>query len=466
MTPAAGALGLALALLTAAASPHVAWAREPKPNQPLWREGKVSRRQQELPLPALVVRSRAGVVQVRGQFESRAVRTAGGRLSVGTGFVISPEGYIITNEHVVRESEVLEVRLFDGREVAACVVGVDPTTDIALLKTNVPFPLTPLLLGDPKTVRAGDDVFVIGSPFGFDHSVSAGILSAKDRIVDRSGNSTIPTSAAPYAFYLQTDAAINMGNSGGPLLSRHGFVIGVASAYWGGSQPAQGIGFAIPIDVVKQLLPQLAATGHVRRSRVGVDVQAVDALLAQAFALGTTRGALLAAIEPQGPAAKAGLKPGDLVFAWGNHEVAGVEDFKIYAQLTPPGQRVPVKVMRQNRPFRVLLETAAVADAPPATPHAAACATSAAETLPALGLELATQPAKGGGLVVRKVGAGAAREAGLLPGDVILQVHDKVLSGPADLRAALAPSNQTWPLLISREQASFWVALPPHGSGP
>lgn len=463
MKAVAGALWWALVL--PAVLPHHAWAREPKPS-PLWREGRASRHPRALSLPALVAQSRAGVVQVRGQFESRAVRTAGGRLSVGTGFVISPDGHLITNEHVVRDAEALQVRLFDGREVAACVVGVDPTTDIALLKAKVPLPLTPLPLGDPRTVRAGDDVFVIGSPFGFDHSVSAGILSAKDRIVDRTTSSTNPSAVAPYAFYLQTDAAINMGNSGGPLLSRQGFVIGVASAYWGGSQPAQGIGFAIPIDVVKQLLPQLATAGRVQRSKVGVDVQAVDALLAEAFALGTTRGALLAAIEPQGPAAKAGLKPGDLVFEWGNHEVAGVEDFKIYAQLTPPGQKVSVKVMRQKHLLRVLLETVAVADAPPAAPHAAACATGGVETLPALGLELATQPAKGGGLLVRKVGAGAARDAGLLPGDVILQVHGKVLSSPADFKTALSPSNQTWPLLVSREQASFWVALPPHQSAP
>ena len=448
-----------LATTLALGAPGFTWAQDSKSKPPLWLEGRASQHAALPSVPALLARSRPGVVQVRGRLGSTAGRAAGGQLSVGTGFVISTTGHIITNEHVVRDAEDLQVRLSDGREIPACVVGLDAATDIALLKANVAFPLTPLLLGDPSIVRAGDDVFVIGSPFGFDHSVSAGIVSAKDRIVDRSVSSA-GTVAIPYAFYLQTDAAINMGNSGGPLLSRHGLVIGVASAYWGGSHPAHGIGFAIPIDVVKRLLPQLAAHGHVRRSRLGLDVQTVDPFLAEAFGLQNTRGALLADVEVDGPGSKIGLRPGDVVVEWGTHEVAGVEDFKIYAQLTPPGERVAVKLFRGKRVMRVMLETVAAANPNP-TPHTAACRGASPVKLPLLGLELGAPGAKGG-IVVRKVTSGAAREAGLLPGDIITQVQSTPVVRAADVRAALMPFNHTHALLIRREQSTFWVALPPH----
>ncbi|MDX2023615.1 MAG: trypsin-like peptidase domain-containing protein [Deltaproteobacteria bacterium] len=424
---------------------------------PLWREGKPNRT--NVPLSQLVSRARAGVVQVRGQLAGRAAYSASGRLSVGTGFVISAEGYVITNEHVVREAEELQVRLADGRELSACVQGVDAITDIALLKVRSPRPLAPLPLGDPASVKEGDDVFVIGNPFGFDHSVTAGILSAKDRIVERQATAEAVTTA-PYAFYLQTDAAINMGNSGGPLLSSQGFVVGVASAFWGGAQPAQGIGFAIPIDVVKQLLPSLASTGRVIRSWMGVDVQSVDPALADAFGLPSTQGALLAAVAKQGPAAVAGLKAGDVMVAWGKHALAGVEDFKIYAQLTPAGQKVDVRVLRQGVVVKVPIVTGSAPSTPAFVPHPAACASKLMGGLPALGLDY--KSAEGGGVVVRKVSAGAARLAGLLPGDVITQVNDVILKDAADFTRALVASNKPHPILIHREDSFFWVSLPAH----
>lgn len=424
---------------------------------PLWREGKATRT--KAPLSQLVLRARAGVVQVRGQLAGRAAYSASGRLSVGTGFVISPDGYIITNEHVVREADELQVRLSDGRELSACVQGVDATTDIALLKVRSPRLLATLPLGDPGSVKDGDDVFVIGNPFGFDHSVTAGILSAKDRIVERQAAAEA-IATAPYAFYLQTDAAINMGNSGGPLLSTQGFVVGVASAFWGGAQPAQGIGFAIPIDVVKQLLPSLATAGRVIRSWVGVDVQSVDPALADAFGLPSTHGALLAAVSKQGPAAAAGLRAGDVLVAWGRHVLAGVEDFRIYAQLTPAGQKVEVKVLRQGASLRLPLVAASAPSAPAFVPHPAACAGKLVGGLPNLGLDY--KSAEGGGVVVRKVGAGAARLAGLLPGDVITQVNDLVLKDAADFARALISPNKVHPILIHREDSFFWVGLPAH----
>jgi serine protease Do len=455
------AQGLSASLLFFFA-PRLAHAAEPKSVGPLWNQGDV-RSSSTIPLADLVSRSRSAVVQVRGQLSGSSATSAGGKLSVGTGFVISSTGYIVTNEHVVRDSERLQVRMSDGRELDACVQGFDATTDIALLKVRSLRPLDVLPLGDPSSVRAGDPVFVIGNPFGFDHSVSAGILSAKDRIVERQSASET-TTTAPYAFYLQTDAAINMGNSGGPLLSRQGFVIGVASAFWGGAQPAQGIGFAIPIDVVKQMLPQLAARGHVSRSKVGVDVQSVDPSLAEAFALQTTRGALLAFISPKGPGDLAGFRAGDLIVAWGEHSIAGVEDFKIYAQLTPPGQRVNVRLLRDGKSIKTSLVTEAASAVDVALAHAANCETKATGALPILGIDFAHKPAEGGGLVVRTVVAGSARQAGLLPGDVILQINNLTLKEPADIVRGLRHGKRANPILVRREDSNFWVALPAHST--
>ena len=433
---------------------------ESKSQISLWTQGD-SRASSNLPLADLVARSRAAVVQVRGQLSGHARSAGGGRLSVGTGFVISASGYVVTNEHVVRDSEHLQVRLSDGRELDACVQGFDSTTDIALLKVRSSRPLEVLPLGEPASVRAGDPVFIIGNPFGFDHSVSAGILSAKDRIVERPVSAETSV-AAPYAYYLQTDAAINMGNSGGPLLSRQGFVIGVASAFWGGTQPAQGIGFAIPIDVVKQMLPQLATTGHISRSLVGADVQSVDPSLAEAFALSNTQGALLAFVTPQSPGANAGFRPGDVIVAWGEHAIAGVEDFKIFAQLTPAGQRINVRLLRDGKTIKTSLLTSAASATEDSSTHAAACDTPSTSALPVLGLELAKKAAEGGGLVVRTVFAGAARQAGLLPGDVILQINNVALKDPSDLGRGMRPGKKSNPILVRREDANFWVALPAH----
>lgn len=439
--------------------PAASWARPP--GEPLWQEGRGAGRP---PLAALVERCRAAVVQIRGQLTGRAGRGSGAQMSVGTGFVISSAGHVVTNEHVVREADDLRVRLHDGRELSACVVGVDGPTDIALLKVSPPRPLPVLPLGDSTQVKAGDDVFVIGNPFGFDHSVTAGILSAKDRIVDRFAPPE-PAAGASYAFYLQTDAAINMGNSGGPLLSRGGVVIGVASAFWGGTQPAQGIGFAIPIDVVKRLLPQLAAVGRAVRSWLGVDVQALDPPLAEAFGLTSTQGALLASVQAQSPAALAGLRAGDVVVSWGGHPLTGVEDFKIYAQLTPPGQRVVVNVRRSGRAHMVTLATVAAAS-PPLAPHPASCQEGGPVQQPPLGLDVQVARGKTPGLLVRTVPAGVARDAGLLPGDVIVQVGAKPVASLGALAEALAPAHAPHAVLVRREQGSFWVALAPHAPAP
>jgi S1-C subfamily serine protease len=226
-----------------------------------------------------------------------------GRTSIGTGFLIHRAGFIVTNEHVVRNVVDLRVRLYDGRELVACVVGADAPTDIALLKIEAPGPLPILPLGDSEAVRVGEPVVAIGNPFGFNHSVTAGIVSAKERVVDR------PTSSDArdpelYSFFIQTDASINLGNSGGPLLDATGAVIGISAAFWAGHplQPAQGIGFAIPINIAKALLPRLHVQGAAPRSILGVDAQPVEPGLEAALKLPSSRGALIASVGKGSPA--------------------------------------------------------------------------------------------------------------------------------------------------------------------
>src|SRR4029079_13587324 len=217
------------------------------------------------------------------------------RTSIGTGFIINREGYIVTNEHVVRGVADLRIRLYDGRELPACVAGADPATDIALVKIKPSGTLPVLPLGDSEAVRVGEPVIAIGKHFGFNHSVTAGIVSAKERVVDRS-TLREPRQQDIYSFFIQTDASINLGNSGGPLIDAGGAVIGVSAAFWAGHplQPAQGIGFAIPINMAKALLPRLARDGSARRSFLGVDAQPVDAALEGALRLTSGRGAPLA----------------------------------------------------------------------------------------------------------------------------------------------------------------------------
>jgi S1-C subfamily serine protease len=241
-------------------------AREPTP---VWsgapRHGKGT-----AGLAELAERARAAVVHVRGEMPDGSAAgesdSEGGRTSIGTGFIINKDGYLLTNEHVVRGVIDLRVRLLDGRELGACVVGADMATDLALLKVTTKRPLPVLALGDSASVRVGEPVIAIGNPYGFNHSVTAGIVSAKERVVDRASLHE-PGAEDLYSFFIQTDASINLGNSGGPLIDASGAVIGVNAAFWAGHplQPAQGIGFAIPINMAKALLPRLMQTGTARR---------------------------------------------------------------------------------------------------------------------------------------------------------------------------------------------------------
>lgn len=431
-------------------------------------------------LPELADRARPAVVHVRGLVEEDAVpdgerspENGGGgsaRTSIGTGFLISKDGYLVTNEHVVRGAADLRIRLYDGRELPACVVGADTAMDIALIKIVAAGPLPVLPLGDSDSVRVGESVVAIGNPYGFNHSVTSGIVSAKERVVERSSHEA-SSQQDIYSFFIQTDASINLGNSGGPLIDASGAVIGVSAAFWAGHplQPAQGIGFAIPINMAKAILPRLRDKGAAPRSYLGVDAQPIDPALETALKLPSARGALIASVGPSSPAEAAGLEPGDVVVTWNGAEVATSEDLKIDAQLSLPGARVRIGIVRDGK--RVEREAVPRLGAQRATPvHPSGCNRPRVVATPAendfdvsdvAAAQATTLPGGRGVAVTHLAEHGAAAQAGLRVGDVLLRVGKDRIRSAKDAENALRTfkPGDTYPVLIRRAGFDFWTAI-------
>jgi serine protease Do len=425
-------------------------------------------------LADLADRARPAVVHVRGTVdEATAPADEAGKTSIGTGFIIHKAGFIVTNEHVVRNVVDLRVRLYDGRELPACVVGADTATDIALLKIESPAPLPILPLGDSEAVRVGEPVVAIGNPFGFNHSVTAGIVSAKERVVDRS---TLREANEQdiYSFFIQTDASINVGNSGGPLIDAAGAVIGISAAFWAGHplQPAQGIGFAIPINIAKSLLPRLHDKGVAPRAVLGVDAQPIDPALESALKLPSSRGALIASVGAGSPAEAAGLEAGDVIVAWNGTPVATSEDLKIDAQLSIPGVRVKVAVLRAGKHVDREVVPRLATNRIPSPPHPSSCGRQHETPAGGTGEDIEVQdvPATraaglpgGHGIAVSKMSErGAAAQAGIKTGDVILRVGGAGVRTPKDFGSALATykPGDSVPVLVRRAGFDFWTALP------
>ncbi len=271
---------------------------------------------------------------------------------LGSGFIVDKNGVILTNNHVIKDAEVITVRLSNDREYPARIVGRDQATDIAVVKIDEKG-LVPLALGDSDAIDVGDWVVAIGNPFGLSHTVSAGIISAKGR-----NRKDVPLDPTGYYNFLQTDASINPGNSGGPLLSLKGEVVGINTAIRGGG--AQGIGFAIPINMVKQLLPMLLRDGHITRSALGVRILEVARLSRQDRATlklsDDARGALIQYTNPDGPAARAGLRPGDVIETFEGATVEG-NSLQWKASTAGVGRTVSLGVLRDGKPmdFKVTL---------------------------------------------------------------------------------------------------------------
>jgi serine protease Do len=316
---------------------------------------------------ALVKKSDPGVVTVLADTRTSRGRTV--MQGFGTGFVYDPSGYILTNNHVIERANVIHVRLANDRRVPAKLVGRDPYTDVAVLKVEAPEPLHALPLGDSNAVDIGDWVYAIGNPFGLSHTVSAGILSAKGRTqellegLDRTGRG--------YFNFLQTDAAINQGNSGGPLLNLSGEVVGINTAI---RANANSIGFAIPINMVKSLLPMLVKDGKVTRSALGISVRVVSEEDVERLKRTDRKGAMVGSVAPGGPADKAGLAEDDIIVAFDGVTVADPNELRWLASIAGVGKEVTVKVSRGTRVFDVKATLGALPGNPdddeePAAPH-------------------------------------------------------------------------------------------------
>ncbi|MGH7342350.1 MAG: S1C family serine protease, partial [Candidatus Rokuibacteriota bacterium] len=261
------------------------------------------------------------------------------RQGSGSGFIIEADGLVLTNNHVVANAREITVTLKDGRELPARVRGRDPKTDLAVLRVDAPEPLPTATLGDSDALSVGDWVIAIGNPFGLDNSVTAGIVSAKGRAIG----------AGPYDEFIQTDAPINPGNSGGPLLDEQGAVVGINTAIFSRSGGSIGIGFAVPINLAKSLVPQMRSDGHVTRGWLGVTLQKLTPDLAETMKVEPGRGALVSAVTPESPAARAGVAPGDVIVRYDGTAVDEHATLPALVAATPVGKTVEVEALRDGK---------------------------------------------------------------------------------------------------------------------
>ena len=376
---------------------------------------------------------------------------------IGSGFIISADGYVLTNAHVVSERGTdteVTVRLLDRREFTAKVIGADPRTDIAVLKIDAK-DLPTVKLGNPEQSRVGEWVVAVGSPFGFDSTVTAGIISAKAR--------RLPSET--YVPFIQTDVAINPGNSGGPLFNLAGEVIGINAQIYSRSGGFMGISFAIPIDVALNVKDQLVEFGRVQRGRLGVLIQPVDKELAQNFGLSEPHGALVARIEPDSAAAKAGLQPGDIITGVDGTRVADSADLPRIIGEKRPGTRVRLDVWRDKSSKRI---TATLDEMPNEEGAAAPSATPQPEPdqeVSKLGLRGRNiDPTEAGrlnipgGVLVENV-SGPAAKAGLRSGDIVLALNNQGVANLAELRARVDSAGKRFALLVQRDDGRIFLAV-------
>jgi serine protease Do len=360
------------------------------------------------------------------------------RQGMGSGFIVEANGVILTNAHVVEGADEVRVRLSDRREFKGKVLGVDHQSDIAVVKIDATG-LPVVKLGDPAQVRVGEWVLAIGSPFGFDNTATVGIVSATSR--------SLPDGT--YVPFIQTDAAVNPGNSGGPLFNMRGEVIGINSQIYSRSGGYQGIAFAIPINVAAQVKEQLVKYGKVERGRIGVAIQEVTQSLAQSFGLDKPQGALVSSVEPGGPADKAGIQPGDVLLSVNGKAVDRSAELPPLVAAVKPGSKATFDVWR-NGAKRSLAVTVGELK-----PDQVARAPEQREDGGKLGLALRQGEE---GLVVEKASGPAAR-AGIRPGDVVVAVNGKRLKTAEELRSATAKAKGTVALLVKRGDQSIFVPI-------
>jgi serine protease Do len=367
---------------------------------------------------------------------------------VGSGFIVSSDGYVLTNAHVVADASEVTVKLTDRREFIAKVIGVDKRSDVALIKiaaTGLPT----VHFGDSARLRPGQWVVAIGSPFGFENSVTAGVVSATARPLDET-----------YVPFIQTDAAVNPGNSGGPLFNVDGQVIGMNAQIYSRTGGYMGMSFAIPIDLALNVKNQLLTKGKVSRSRIGVGVQEVDQKLATSFGLGTPHGALISTVDPKGPSERAGLKPGDVITSVNGHSIDHSFDLPTVIADIPPGTEARIGIWHDHKPGQVNVKTVLLDDEPLQSARndgedgGGKLGLAVRPLDPKEQQELHTR----GRLVVEAV-SGPALAAGLQAGDVVLGVNGSDVVSVADLKREVARAGHSVALLIQRDEAQRYVPV-------
>ena len=376
--------------------------------------------------------------------------------SLGSGFIIDTKGYILTNNHVVENADEIVVKLLTGKEFKAKVVGRDPKTDIALIEIHGASDLTPVVLGDSDGLKVGQWVVAIGNPFGLENTVTAGIVSALGRHINQ----------GPYDNFIQTDAAINPGNSGGPLLNTRGEVVGINTAIFSRGGGNIGIGFAIPISLAKEIVPQLKSKGHVTRGWLGVMIQKVTPDIAESLGLSEPKGALVADVVKDGPAEAAGIKQGDVIVEYDGKPVNDSAELPLLVARTAVGKTVKLKVIRDKAEQTFSIKIAELkeeetAQAGPGTAEdmGLTVQTLTPEVAENLGLDRSLK-----GVVVTQVDAGGpAADAGLRRGDVILEVNRTPVKDVDAYRKALKSSGKGKSVLflVRRGDNTIFLAVKP-----
>ncbi|CAH0304833.1 Do family serine endopeptidase [Roseomonas sp. CECT 9278] len=368
------------------------------------------------------------------------------RAGQGSGFVIHADGFIVTNAHVVGDNTEVKVELADGRELPARVVGRDTATDIALLKVEAGAPLAALAFGDSDRTRVGEWVMAMGNPFGLGGTVTAGIVSARGRQIG----------AGPYDDFIQTDASINPGNSGGPLFNAAGEVVGVNTAIFSPSGGNIGIGFAVPSKMVQSVVAQLRDHGAVSRGWLGVSMQPLDRDLAAALRVGDAKGVVVNSVEPNSPAATAGLRAGDVITGIDGRRVESPRDLATGVADVAPGRTATLAVLRDGAAIEQRVEIGA-------NPANAAAGKPGQPAQPSLGLGLAPRPQ--GGVAITRVEPGSvAAERGLREGDVVLRADGRDAAQPRDVTEAVSAARSAGrpsiALQVERDGARRFVAIP------
>jgi serine protease Do len=385
-------------------------------------------------------------------------------VSLGSGFIVDPAGFVVTNNHVVDGAKDIEVTLNDGKEYPAKLIGTDSKTDLALLKVDAGRPLPSVPFGNSDATRIGDWVLAVGNPFGLGGSVTAGIVSARGRDID----------SGPYDDFLQIDASINQGNSGGPTFDAEGEVVGINTAIASPNGGSVGIGFAIPSNLAKPIIAELKSQGHIDRGWLGVAIQEVTPDLAQGLGLEKPQGALIATVQPNSPAEGAGLKAGDVVREYADRIIETPKDLSRAVAETQAGSVVPIRIWRGAQEEQIKVKIAALDENAEAKSALAADQGSSAsssglilgaklapigeEERQRLGLDAATQ----GALVVSLADDSPLAEAGLRPGDVILKVNDQWVKSPSDVTEAassLKGSGKSAAFLVRRDGDDRFIAV-------